>query len=419
MRDITEMPYLIGIKIRIYPSQTQMQIISKNSGASRFIYNRLVARDRELYALRKVNIYCRPVADRIAYLESLGMKSSDLKAAYPFLEDGDIDAQMIANAIKNYRTAWNNFRTVPGTGIPVFHKKGYEESYQTNAHYYKDASLITQGNIHLDEKRHITLPKLGSVRFKGSDRIFKVFGRKCETRIGAVCISRNAVGEYYVSFQIGSVYPFHKRMRPLKSSVGIDMNVENFCTLSDGRVIENPRPRKNLQKKLAKAQKKLSRRAERAKKEGRSLRMSKNYQRQRMKVAKLHLAACRSREAFQHRVSKKIVESQGAVFVENLKTKNLMKNHSLAFAISDVAWGRFFHMLEYKSGLYGRIFLKIPARDTTQTCSRCGHIMSGEEKITLEIREWNCPVCGTHHLRDHNAAVNIRNRGLALLAQAV
>lgn len=416
MLDIVDMPYMVGIKIRIYPSQEQMHIISLNSGAARFIYNRLVARDRELYALRRVRIHCAPVASRIDYLKSLGTKSSDLKAAYPFLEDRNIDSQMIANAVLNYHKAWSNFRTVPGTSKPAFHKKGYVQSYQTNPHYRKGARLITDCNIHPDGKWHITLPKLGRVRFKCSDRVLKIFGRKCETRIGAVCVSRNAAGEYYASFQVGSVCPFHKKLRPLEASVGIDMNVENFYTDSDGKTVENPRLRKNLQEKIAKAQRKLSRREVRAKKEGRGLHMSRNYQAQRIKVAKLNLAVQRKREAFQHRESKKIVESQGAVFVEDLKARSLLKNHCLASSISDVSWGSFLRMLEYKSGFYGRSFLRVPARNTTQTCSHCGHIMSGEEKLTLEVREWDCPVCGTHHLRDHNAAINIKKRGLELLS---
>lgn len=118
MRDMT---YTIGIKIRLYPSDSKKDIIAYNDGAARFIYNRLVARHKELFSLRQVKVYVKPVAERIAYLESLGQKSSDFKANYSFLEDKRIDAQTIANAIKNYRTAWRNFATVPGTSIPTFH----------------------------------------------------------------------------------------------------------------------------------------------------------------------------------------------------------------------------------------------------------------------------------------------------------
>lgn len=179
-----------------------------------------------------------------------------------------------------------------------------------------------------------------------------------------------------------------------------------------------PHIRRNAQKKLTKAQKKLSRRAVRAKKEGRRLRESKNYQKQRIKTAKLNLQAKRQREAFFNVESKKIVESQDAIFVEDLNTKELLKNNPLAGAISDASWGKFHAMLEYKSRFYGKTFLRVPAKNTTQECCVCGHIMRGSDKIGLETREWTCPECGTHHNRDGNSAKVVKKRGLALLAAA-
>lgn len=416
MKNITDMTYTIGFVIRIYPSEKQKHIIAKNAGAARFIYNRLVMRGRELHALKKVKIYCEPIANRIVYLESLGEKPSELEAAYPFLDDKGLDSQMVANAVKNYHQAWANYRNVPGTGIPALHKKGYVQSYQTNPHYKAGATLITECNVHLGkDKHHITLPKLGGIRFKCSDWFYGILSRKCETRIGAIRILKNAAGEYYASLQIGSDQPFHKKLRSTGHSVGIDMNLENFYTDSDGKVVENPRIRKGEQDKFAKAQKKLSRRAERAKKEGRKLAASKNYQKQRVKAAKMNLAVQRRREAFQHEESKRVIESQDAVFVENLKVKNLVKNHHLAFAISDVTWGGFLCKLEYKAKFYGRKFLRVSDKNTTQQCSHCGYVLTGDEKLTLKDREWTCPKCGTHHVRDHNAAKNIKARGLALL----
>ena len=170
MHEMKEMPYIIGVVLRVYPSCRQKDIISCNDGADRFIYNQLVGRDREIHSLKRVKIYCEPVARRLDYLTSLGMKPSDLKAAYPFLEDERIDAQCIANAVKNYHTAWKNFRNVPGVSIPTFHKKGYEKSYQTNPHYRKDAKTISDCNVYLTDSSHITVPKLGRVKFKCSKK---------------------------------------------------------------------------------------------------------------------------------------------------------------------------------------------------------------------------------------------------------
>lgn len=411
MRSITEMPYIIGIKVRIYPSDRQKHVIALNAGASRFIYNRLVARDREMHDLKKVKCNCQPVSDRLSYLQSLGMKSSDLRAAYPFLDDRDIDAQTIANAIQNYRRAWKNFHEIPGTSIPAFHKKGYAQSYQTNPHYKKDASVISDGNVYLDGDK-IKLPKLGFIRFKDSGRLAHIFSRMCETRIGTITIEKDECDDYYVSMQAGSVCPFHKKYRKTGSSIGIDVNIKNFCTVSDGTVIDNPKFRKDISRKLTKAQRKLSRMQVRAKKEGRSLYDSKNYQKQRLKVAELHKQAAGRREDFQHVISRHMIESQDMIAAENIKPGNLMKNHKLAFSIADCAWGGFLRKLDYKSVLYGRLFKKVIPKNTTQTCSICGYVLTGDEKLTLKDREWTCPNCGAHLDRDLNSSMNVKLRGV-------
>ena len=150
MRRMTEMSYFIGIKVRIYPSNEQKRMIAKNDSAARFIYNRLVSRNKELYQLSRVNLYCKPVADRIDYLNSLGLNLTDFKALYLFLEDKDIDSLAIMNAKQNYMTAWNNFKKNKSSGVPVFHKKGYSKSYQTNAQYNKAAKHISDGNTPCD-----------------------------------------------------------------------------------------------------------------------------------------------------------------------------------------------------------------------------------------------------------------------------
>jgi putative transposase len=416
MLKMNEMPYVIGITMRLYPSNTQKDIIAYNDGAARFIYNRLVARHQELFSLRKVKVFMKPVADRIAYLESLGENSSDFKANYPFLEDKRIDAQMIANAIRNYRIAWHNFSTKPGTSIPTFHKKGYDKRYQTNAHYPKEASVVSDGNVYLTDKCHIQLPKLGTVRFAGSERIRKIFMRTSETRIGTIKISMDACGRYYASLQVGSVEAFFKPVMKTGNHIGIDVNIENFCTMSDGTVIENPKYRTHTQHKLSKQQRKLSHRAERARTEDRSLRTSKNYQKQRFKVAYLYQKASAQNNNFQHVLTKHIIESQDIVVVEDLQIKNLMKNHRLAKAIADCSWGSFIQRLDYKARAYGKMLVRVSPKNTTQTCSVCGFILTDDDKLTLHDREWVCPLCGTHHIRDLNAAINIMNRGLAALA---
>lgn len=417
MRRMNEMSYFIGIKVRIYPSNEQKRMIAKNDSAARFIYNRLVSRNKELYQLSRVNLYCKPVADRIDYLNSLGLNLTDFKALYPFLEDKDIDSLAIMNAKQNYMTAWNNFKKNKSSGVPVFHKKGYSKSYQTNAQYTKAAKRISDGNVHLLDKEHIQLPKLGSVKFKGSDVFVRMFNRKCETRIGTITVSMDNCGDYFASFQVASVSPFHKTLPVVGKGAGIDVNVKNLYTDSDGNEVKNQKYYRKEQKKLAKIQHKLARRKERAKKIEKPLRDAKNYQKQRIKVAALLRKISNQRNDYLNVVSKRLVESQDYIFAENIKSGNLMKNHKLAKSIADVSWNILLNMIEYKSVFYGRLFGKVSPKNTTQMCHVCGYINTGKNKLSLAIRSWTCPNCGIFHNRDHNSAINIKNLGIQMYLQ--
>lgn len=404
MRRMNEMSYFIGIKVRIYPSNEQKRMIAKNDSAARFIYNRLVSRNKELYQLSRVNLYCKPVADRIDYLNSLGLNLTDFKALYLFLEDKDIDSLAIMNAKQNYMTAWNNFKKNKSSGVPVFHKKGYSKSYQTNAQYNKAAKHISDGNVHLLDKEHIQLPKLGSVKFKGSDVFVRLFNRKCETRIGTITVSMDNCGDYFVSFQVASVSSFHKTLPVVGKGAGIDVNVKNLYTDSDGNEIQN-------QKYYSREQKKLAKKIEKP------LRDAKNYQKQRIKVAAFLRKISNRRNDYLNVVSKRLVESQDYIFTENIKSGNLMKNHKLAKSIADVSWNKLLNLLEHKSEFYGRLFKKVPTKNTTQMCHTCGYINAGKNKLSLDVREWICPNCGTFHNRDHNSAINIKNQGIQMYLQ--
>lgn len=414
MRQMNQMPYIIGVVIHIYPSNKQKRIIAKNDGAARFIYNRLVARDRELHALERVKRYCEPVAVRISYLKSLGTNLSDLKAAYPFLEDKEIDSRAVCNAKQNYQAAWNNFMKVSGTSIPTFHKKGYSKSYQTNCQYHSGCTDIKKGSVRMLDRKHVQIPKLGSVKFKDSGMLQRIFARTSETRIGSVKVAMDNCGDYWISMQVGSVCPFHNAMPAVGHGVGIDVNVKNLYTDSDGNEAENPKFYTKTEKKLAKAQRKLSRRMECAKKDGRSLCDAKNYQKQRLKTAKISRSVSRRRKDYLNVQSKRLVESQDFIFTENLSSKAMMKDNDFAKYIADVAWNKFITMIKYKCGFYGRIFGRVPAKNTTQMCHVCGFILTGDSKLSFNDRSWICPNCGTFHMRDHNSAINIKNSGTRL-----
>ena len=335
-----------------------------------------------------------------------------------YLQDKNIDSLTIANAKQNYQKAWQLFKQVHTAGTPKFHKKSYRESYQTNAQYRKDADMavFSSTGVKFLDMKFIKLPNLGKVRIKGSHK--RLLSRKSDIRIGTVTISKSVDDKYFVSFQLASDTPFVTPKPVTNSRIGIDLNVDNFLTDSEGNVIANPRYYRFIKDKLAKAQRKLSRRQLRVKKEGRRLRDAKNYQKQRLMVAKLQAKVRRRRNDFLHKVSTALINSHDLVVAENLSSKNMMKNHALAMSISDVGWRIFLQMLKYKANLYGRTFITVDPKNTTQMCSDCGFIMGKDRssKLTLADREWTCPNCSKHHIRDFNASQNILANGLALLS---
>ena len=216
-------------------------------------------------------------------------------------------------------------------------------------------------------------------------------------------------GNYYVSILCESeVLPLPKT----GFNVGIDLGISDFAILSTGEKIGNERFLKQLSKKLAKEQKILSRRALIAKKSGKKLSESMNYQKQRIKVAKIYEKITNKRRDFLNKLSTEIIKNHDMICIEDLSSQNLMKNHKLAKAIGDVSWSKFVRMLEYKADWYDKQVSKISRwYPLSQICSDCGHT-SG--KKALAIREWTCDNCGSHHDRDINASINILNEGLRL-----
>ena len=420
MKKMKDLPYYIGLKVKIYPSDEQKRLIAMNDGAKRAVYNHLVACGNEKYRLSKAAGSVPAYQGRLDYLKSVTGEVCNIKNAMPFLYGDDVDEQAIANAVQNYHVAWKNMKELH-RGVPVFKKKSSEQSYQTNAHYYRhDTKAGHNSNVWFLDGHHVTLPKLGRVRFDGSpEEVSEMIRRQeaQEVRIGAITISRDAVGEYWASFQVGSETPFREVFPQTGSMQGIDLNILELVVDSNGNMLENPKFLKKSLKKLAKAQRKLSRMAEHAKKDDRPLSECRNYQEQRQKVAYLNRKIARQREDYLHAYSRHEVESQDLIAAENLKVSSLKRNHKLARAISDAGWRKLLTMLQYKAKMYGKVVILVPPKNTTQTCSVCGHVMSGDQKLTLADREWDCPACHTHHNRDVNAARNILKRGLEAAMQ--
>ena len=418
MKKMSDLAYHYGLKMRIYPSSQQKKIIDLNGNIARTVYNKMVAIDQELYQLKQIKLTIDSILLRIEELEKR-KNARNMSNHYPYMQDKNIDSLAKANAIQNYQKAWKMFRKVHRTGTPKFHKKGYRLSYQTNAQYGKGAKMdVYSATVKFLDNKHIKLPKLGRLRVAGSHR--RIIDHKKDIRIGTVTISKDSADRYFVSMQLGSDTPFVNKLTKTNSQIGIDLNTENFLTTSEGKVIDNPRYYRMIKGRLAKAQRTLSRRERRAKKEKRSLRNSKNYQKQRRLVAKIHDKIRNQRNNFLNVNSTRLINNHDLIVAENLKSNNMLKNHALALSISDVGWRSFLQKLAYKADLYQRTFIVVHPKNTTQTCHDCGFIMgSGNtEKLTLKDREWTCPACQTHHIRDVNAAKNILSKGLKQLEKA-
>ena len=415
---MSDLAYHYGLKMRIYPSSQQKKIIDLNGNIARTVYNKMVAIDQELYQLKQIKLPIDSILLRIEELEKR-KNARNMSNHYPYMQDKNIDSLAKANAIQNYQKAWKMFRKVHRTGTPKFHKKGYRLSYQTNAQYGKGTKMdVYSATVRFLDNKHIKLPKLGRLRVAGSHR--RIIDKKKDIRIGTVTISKDSADRYFVSMQLGSDTPFVNKLTKTNSQIGIDLNTENFLTTSEGKVIDNPRYYRMIKGRLAKAQRTLSRRERRAKKEKRSLRNSKNYQKQRRLVAKIHDKIRNQRNNFLNVNSTRLINNHDLIVAENLKSKNMLKNHALALSISDVGWRSFLQKLAYKADLYQRTFIVVHPKNTTQTCHDCGFIMgSGNtEKLTLKDREWTCPTCKAHHIRDVNAAKNILSKGLKQLEKA-
>lgn len=356
-------------KFRIYPNNEQIELIEKTFGCTRFIYNHFLAQRIETY---------KTEGKSVGYTKQQNQLPK-LKEEFPWLKE--VDSTSLQMSLRNLDKAFKNFFRDKSIGFPKFKsKKNPRKSYTVN---------YVNKNIRI-KKNSIKLPKLKWVKAK--------VHRFVEGRIINATVSKSPTNKYYVSIITECEIEPEKKAN---KSIGIDLGLSHFAIFSNGEKIENPKHLKNTLDKLAKEQRKLSRKQK----------FSKNFYKQKHKISKLHEKVKNQRQDFLHKLSKRIVDENQIIILEDLSVKNMMKNKKLSRDIADASWYKFYSYLEYKSKWYGRTIHKIDKWfPSSKTCSYCGHVM---KDMTLNIRKWDCPNCETKNIdRDINASINILKQGL-------
>ena len=372
---------LKAYKYRIYPNKQQEEQIQKTFGCCRFVYNQTLAYRKDKYDKEKESmnkISCSNYVNQV------------LKKEYEWLTE--VDKFALTNSVYNMDSAYQKFFK-EHAGYPKFKSKhNHYKSYKTNF-----TNTTAGGSIRADFKNNkILLPKLKWVKTK--------LHREFVGQIKSATISQVPSGKYYVSVLVETE---HIPMESTGCCVGFDLGIKDLLITSDGEKKENPKHINKYEDKLAKEQRKLSH-----KKKG-----SNNWNKQRIKVARIHEKIYNTRIDNLHKISHELVSENQVIVSEDLAVSNMVKNHHLAKAISDCGWYELTRQISYKSEWNNRQYIKIGRfTKSSQPCHVCGYINSDTKD--LSVREWTCPNCGTVHDRDINAAINILNEGLRILRES-
>jgi putative transposase len=360
-------------RFRFYPTAQQQQILARTFGCCRYVYNWALQQKTDAYYQRGERLYY--------YDLSIGLTNLKKQVTTHWLNE--VASVPLQQALRHLDKAFLNFFEGRAE-YPLFKKKHSEQSatYVGTAFQLKGLNLtLAKMEQPLDIHWSRPLPE--------------------DYKPSRVTVCLDTAGRYFISILV------EEEITPLEVTpkmVGLDLGLKSMVITSDGHTFGNPKFFAKDEKKLARAQRRLSK-----KHKG-----SKSRQKARRKVAKIHARIADRRRDYQHKLSTKLIRENQVVCVESLQVKNMVQNHRLSKAISDVGWGEFVRQLDYKAQWYGRTLVKIDKfYPSSKRCHHCGHVL---DSLSLDIRHWVCPECQIAHERDINAAQNVLAAGLAVSA---
>ncbi|GAM13706.1 RNA-guided endonuclease TnpB family protein [Mesobacillus selenatarsenatis] len=362
-------------KFRMYPTDEQAIFIRRTFGCVRFVYNKMLAERKETYELLK--------EDKEALKQVKHPTPAKYKKEYEWLKE--VDSLALANAQLNLDKTYKAFFK-GNAKFPKYKSKRHKQSYTTN---------VVNGNIQLLDG-HIKLPKLKMVKIRQHREI------PAKYKIKSCTVSTTSSGKYYIS--ILTEYEKEIKSKEIEKIVGLDFAMDGLFVDSEGEKANYPKFYRRLLEKLASEQRKLSR-----KKKG-----SSNWNKQRIRVAKIQERVANQRKNFLHHKSKELVTNYDAVVIEDLDMKGMSQALKFGKSVADNGWGMFTSFLQYKLKEQGKQLIKIDKWfPSTKTCSSCGNT----QPMPMAMRTYTCS-CGVNLDRDYNSALNIKKEGIRLLASA-
>jgi putative transposase len=364
------MVILKAIKYRIYPTKVQAELLEKQFGCARFVYNRFLAVRKEYYLAHKDD----PEKKGLNYYDTAEqLKEMKKQPEYTWLKEAH--SQVLQQSILNLDRAFQNF-FAKRAKYPKFKRKHAVQSIRFPQYFFV-----------LD--RQISIPKIGKVKAK--------IHRPLEGKPKSLTLTKTKAGRYFAAIQVEVEVP---EPQPKAGAVGIDLGLKSFLVTSDGQEIAPPKHLLKAQKRLAGLQCRWSR----------CKKGSHGREKARLALARQHEKVANQRSDFLHKISHPLTQTYGWIGLEDLNVRGMVKNHRLARAIFDAGWGELKRQLTYKAAWNGGSVIEVDRFfPSSKRCSACQHSLPD---LPLSVREWDCPTCGVHHDRDHNAAINILQEAL-------